>query len=45
MIGTAESVHHISATGVVALAVILGAVAVLTVLVASYLMYWRGGRH
>ena len=45
MIASAVAVHHISATGVVALAAILGVVAVLTVLVASYLMYWRGGRH
>ena len=45
MIASAESIHHVSATGVVAVAVILGVVAVLTVLVASYLMYWRGGRH
>ena len=45
MIASAEAVHHISATGVVAVAVILGVLAVLTVLVASYLMYWRGGRH
>ena len=45
MIASAEAIHHISATGVVVLAMILGVLAVLTVLVASYLMYWRGGRH
>jgi hypothetical protein len=45
VIASAEARHHISATGVVAVAVILGVLAVLTVLVASYLMYWRGGRH
>ena len=45
MIASAEAVHNLSATGVVAIAVLLGVVAVLTVLVASFLMYWRGGRH
>ena len=44
MIASAELARHISATGVVALAVILGVLAVLTVLLASYLLYWRGGR-
>jgi hypothetical protein len=45
VIATAEAVHHISATGVVAVAVLLGVVAVLSVLLASFFMYWRGGRH
>ena len=45
MIASAEAIHHISATGVVITAVVLLVLAVLTVLVASFLMYWRGGRH